>query len=61
MFPLWRLVVEKVASKSELESWTIEDVADANDMLDFMAAQQAANEERARAEAAATRERMASR
>jgi hypothetical protein len=31
--------VEKVASLAEIRSeWTIEDVADANDMLDFWAA-----------------------
>lgn len=33
--------MEKVASLAEIRSsWTIEDVADANDMLNYMAAQQ---------------------
>ncbi len=33
--------MEKVASLEEIKtSWTLEEVADANDMLDYMAAQQ---------------------
>jgi hypothetical protein len=34
-WPLWRLVLEKVATKQELDThWSIDDVADANEALD---------------------------
>jgi len=37
-WPVWRLVVQHVASLEELERWwSIEDVADANEALDATA------------------------
>lgn len=49
-FPIWRLVAcEKVVGLEEIERfWTIEDVMNACDMLDYMGAQQRSAESRAR-------------
>lgn len=41
-FPIWRLVVEKVATLTEIKtSWSIEDVYTACEAIDYMAASEA--------------------
>lgn len=40
-FPIWRLIAEKVATLTDIRgNWSITDVMDANDTLDYWGAQE---------------------
>lgn len=55
MWPCWRLVKEKLASKQELETvWSIDDVADGNEVLDAWAEAKQRAREKAEAKAKST-------